>query len=295
MSSTLDINKLDLYAILDVSEEATEKQIVKAYRKRALKYHPDKNPDDPNAASLFHKLSQALELLTDPAARAAYDKAQKAKKAAEKRHKELDGKRQKLKEDLEAREGEVNQQKESDFVASRNLAVEIERLRKEGSKLLEKEQNLMKEHIKKGNERLIVDDEVAEVDEERTPKLKIKWKAKKTDENNGGYSHSVLHGLLHKYGDILTLIVSSKRNGSAIVEFRDRSAANMVVQYERGLQENPLIFIWLDGESEPTPSSQPTVPSSNDTDFESLVLHKMRQAEERKRLIEQMKSEDGDS
>jgi DnaJ family protein C protein 17 len=37
------------------------------------------------------------------------------------------------------------------------------------------------------------------------------------------------------------------------------------------------------------------VPSSNDTDFENLVLHKMRQAEERKKLIEQMKAEDGDS
>ena len=294
MSSTLDINKLDLYAILHVTEEATEKEIVKAYRKRALKCHPDKNPDDPNAANLFHKLSQALELLTDPAARAAYDKAQKAKKAAQKRHKELDSKRQKLKEDLEAREGEVNQQNEADFVASRNLAAEIERLRKEGSKLLEKEQNLLKEHIQKGNERLIFDDEVAEVDEERTPKLKIKWKAKKGDETNGGYCHSVLQSILHKYGDILNLIVSSKRNGSAIVEFRDRSAANMVAQYEKGLEENPLTFIWLDGQSEPTPS-QSIVPSSNDTDFENLVLHKMRQAEERKKLIEKMKAEDGDS
>ncbi|VDI22699.1 dnaJ homolog subfamily C member 17-like isoform X1 [Mytilus galloprovincialis] len=291
--ASLDINKLDLYAILDVSEEATEKELVKAYRKRALKCHPDKNPDDPNAAELFHKLSKALELLTDPAARAAYDKAQKAKKAAEKRHRELDKKRQKLKEDLELREGEVFKQKETDDTATRNLAAEVERLRKEGSRLLEEEQNLLKEQIKKGNERIIIDDVAEEI---KTPKLKIKWKAKKGDDSNGGYSYDVLHNLLHKYGDVLNLIISSKRNGSGIVEFKDRNAASMAAQFEKGLSENPLTFIWLDGQVEATTTtSQPTVVSSDDTDFESVVLRKMRQAEERKRLIEQMKEEDGNS
>ena len=44
------------------------------YRKKALKCHPDKNPDDPNAANTFHVLSKALEILTDAPARAAYDK-----------------------------------------------------------------------------------------------------------------------------------------------------------------------------------------------------------------------------
>lgn len=290
--STIDINKLDLYGILDVSEEASEKEIVKAYRKRALKCHPDKNPDDPNAADLFHKLSKALELLTDPAARAAYDKALKAKKAAQKRHKDLDQKRQKLKEDLEAREGEAYQQKEADLLATKNLAAQIERLRKEGSKLLEEEQNFLKEQIKKGNERLIV---IEDRDEERTPKLKIKWKAKKGDSTNGGYSQTVLHSLLHKYGDVLNLIISSKRNGSAIVEFKERSAANMAAQYEKGLAENPLTFIWLDGQTDPEPSSELSAASNSHADFETLVLHKMRQAEERKRLIEQMKAEDGDT
>lgn len=79
--SSFDISKIDLYAVLGVSEDSTEKEIVKSYRKQALKCHPDKNPDNPDAAELFHKLSKALEVLTDAAARAAYDKIQKAKKS----------------------------------------------------------------------------------------------------------------------------------------------------------------------------------------------------------------------
>lgn len=70
----VDISELDLYAVLEVDTEATEQAIVKAYRRKALKCHPDKNPDNPRAAELFHELSKALEILTDKAARAAYDK-----------------------------------------------------------------------------------------------------------------------------------------------------------------------------------------------------------------------------
>ncbi|GIY91532.1 dnaJ homolog subfamily C member 17 [Caerostris extrusa] len=69
----------------------------KAYRKKALTCHPDKNPDNPKAAELFQQLSRALEVLTDKAARAAYDKVLNARKAAKIRHRELDGKRKKLK------------------------------------------------------------------------------------------------------------------------------------------------------------------------------------------------------
>jgi DnaJ family protein C protein 17 len=43
--------------------------VKKAYRKKALECHPDKNPDNPKAAELFHELSKALEILTDVSAR----------------------------------------------------------------------------------------------------------------------------------------------------------------------------------------------------------------------------------
>lgn len=131
-----DIYKQDLYSILEVAENATDKEIIRGYRKKALKCHPDKNPDNPKAAELFHELSKALEILTDTAARAAYDQTRKAKKAAEERNKVLDSKRKKFKEELEAREKTTLEQNLSQKTeaAEKKLKQEIERLRKEGSR-----------------------------------------------------------------------------------------------------------------------------------------------------------------
>jgi molecular chaperone DnaJ len=68
------INTSDLYEVLGVSKEASDSEIQKAYRKLALKYHPDKNPDDPKAAGNFKKVSEAYEVLSDPEKRQAYDR-----------------------------------------------------------------------------------------------------------------------------------------------------------------------------------------------------------------------------
>lgn len=50
------VKDLDLYKLLEVSFDSEEAAIRKAYRKKALKCHPDKNPDDPKAAELFHQV-----------------------------------------------------------------------------------------------------------------------------------------------------------------------------------------------------------------------------------------------
>jgi molecular chaperone DnaJ len=63
----------DFYAVLVVAREASDKEIAGAYRKLAIKYHPDSNPDDPEATAKFKEAAEAYEVLKDPEKRARYD------------------------------------------------------------------------------------------------------------------------------------------------------------------------------------------------------------------------------
>lgn len=63
----------DYYKILGVSKNASQKEIKQAYRKLARQYHPDVNPDDPQAQERFKEINEAYHVLSDPEKRARYD------------------------------------------------------------------------------------------------------------------------------------------------------------------------------------------------------------------------------
>ena len=65
--------KKDYYEVLGLSREASEEEIKKSYRKLAMKYHPDRNPDNPKAEEQFKEAKEAYETLSDDQKRAAYD------------------------------------------------------------------------------------------------------------------------------------------------------------------------------------------------------------------------------
>ncbi|XP_069773329.1 dnaJ homolog subfamily C member 17 isoform X2 [Narcine bancroftii] len=189
-----EILQIDLYSLLGVSEDATGKEIKKAYRQKALKCHPDKNPDNPKAAELFHQLSQALEVLL-------------------------------------------------------NAAAKIAKLREEGSRNLQEQQRLIKEQIILEREQRLRGSNVQRDSKNKsTPKLKLKWKCNKDDESNGGYSHEFLLSIFQKYGEVLNLLLSSKKKGSAIVEFSSTKTAELAFKNETGLISNPLKISWLEGQ-----------------------------------------------
>lgn len=68
------MEKRDFYEVLGVTKEATKEEIKKAYRKQALKYHPDKNPGDKKAEEKFKEAAAAYEVLSNDEKRARYDR-----------------------------------------------------------------------------------------------------------------------------------------------------------------------------------------------------------------------------
>jgi molecular chaperone DnaJ len=74
MSSNTRVGKADYYEVLGVARDANDQDLKSAYRKQALKYHPDRNPGDHAAEEKFKQVSEAYQVLCDPDKRAAYDR-----------------------------------------------------------------------------------------------------------------------------------------------------------------------------------------------------------------------------
>ncbi|KAH0946590.1 hypothetical protein HN011_009975 [Eciton burchellii] len=320
------IMQMDLYGLIGAESTASVAEIKKAYRKKALTCHPDKNPNNPRAAELFHELSKALEILTDVNARTAYDKVIAARKQAKERNTVLDSKRKKFKEDLEAREEAYKRSLDPIFnnkSDEEQLKAEIERLEKEGSKQVEEEVAFVQKQIWEQLHGSLknLESDVGDF------KIKIRWKVQEGDSLNGGYNYDNLHKMFSKYGDVVALVISSVKKGRAMVEFGNKYAAETALLTEVGLIENPLTLhgLWnmqkqsisntnmnikslfpMNNPYSNTIHSKPCSSISfssapdiftqqarmSDAEFENSVLANLRRAEERKRLIEELEAQE---
>lgn len=124
----IDPDQVDVIAL-------SEKDISRAYRKAALKWHPDKNQGNADAAAKFSEIFIAYETLTSPAQREKYDVAIRAARTRRKRFEELDAGRQKLREELRRREQaadpSLKHHTNLEGAARKRMQQEIERLRKD--------------------------------------------------------------------------------------------------------------------------------------------------------------------
>ncbi|KAL6421519.1 hypothetical protein ACFW04_014283 [Cataglyphis niger] len=300
---------MDLYELLGVEPHATFAEIKTAYRKKSLTCHPDKNPDNKEAVAEFYKLSEAIKLLSDNKARAAYDESIAAKKRAKERSREFDAKRRKFKDDLEAREEAFKRAKSDE----ERKKTEIEKLRKEGDKLLAEEVLIEKQRIQK-----LCKEFGKKESSTKSFIIKIRWHTQEDDPSNGGYNYNVLYKMFSKYGDIVALVISAKK-GTAMVEFANKNAAETALLTQIGLTKNPLKLrgLWDGSQKRSSANSDIRQLSSADTNLkyvkkllnfsstpykfsqerykmsnaECEILSNLRRAEERKRLIEELKAE----
>ena len=259
-----DLDTNDLYELFSVTPVSSERDITRGYKKKALRHHPDKNPDNPRAGEIFQKISKAYKILTDPAAKAAYDKWVRAKQASLRRTQELSSKRKKFKEDLELQEQMSGQQSEYEREASRNIEAEIARLRTEGSEWIKKQEELLRAEFQNPVE---VQD----------PTLKAQWRATKNDFTNGGYSRDVLMKLFGKYGKVLDVLVP-KKNGRALIVFKNTTDASQAVLVEKGLTTNPLSLTWAAGKPA-VKESQTFNPDSDLENYELATFARLREAQ----------------
>jgi molecular chaperone DnaJ len=72
--ATANVTKIDYYEVLGVSKTVTDAELKTAYRRLAMQYHPDRNPDNPGAEAKFKECSEAYSILSDGEKRAAYDR-----------------------------------------------------------------------------------------------------------------------------------------------------------------------------------------------------------------------------
>uniref|UniRef100_A0A915PCJ3 J domain-containing protein n=1 Tax=Setaria digitata TaxID=48799 RepID=A0A915PCJ3_9BILA len=239
MASDIRLVDFDPYELLDLKSDCTDVQIVKAFRKAALKWHPDKNPDRKHEAQeMFLRISKAFELLSDSAARAAYDHVLAAKTAhsiyIQRRQQNESEKRRKLREELERREANVLNAQQEEERAKRELEKEIERLRKEGSKLLQRERENIEQEIRKNMD-------VEEQSSGLLARYKLKWKR---DDDRCNYNEEDFRKLFSKYGHISDIIVSNGNKGMAILEF-DELLDMEGVEKEAGKPDIPITVTCL--------------------------------------------------
>jgi len=74
MSATANVTKIDYYEVLGVSRDASDQELKTSYRKLAMQFHPDRNPEDPSAEEKFKECIEAYQVLSDAEKRAAYDR-----------------------------------------------------------------------------------------------------------------------------------------------------------------------------------------------------------------------------
>ncbi|XP_057495762.1 uncharacterized protein LOC130780773 [Actinidia eriantha] len=280
--------QVDHYIILGLPSGAegahiSEKEITKAYRKKALELHPDKRPDDRNAHYDILQLNASYEILKDEKVRKLFDDLLRIRQDKVHRRSQHDSKRQQMISDLEKREQTAfapdlaAKAQEEEEIISRQLKEEIARIRAmQANKVASAIPTQRKEATVGGNG----------LDKEKM--LKVPW-----EKIGDGYSAQRLRELFEKFGAVEDVVIKSSKKtlkrGSALVEMASKDAAVAATRTVCGNLTNPLLvlplqpavataFTWLrEQHVEPDGPKLNNLVGAGYQSFEASVLKKMMQ------------------
>ncbi|KAK2411508.1 hypothetical protein P8452_72099 [Trifolium repens] len=278
---------VDHYTVLGLpsGEEGanlTEKDINKAYKFKALELHPDKRPDDPNAASNFQQLRTSYDILKDQKARKLFDDLLRVKRDNQRRQTQRDGKRRKMVSDLERRERDAfspdpaAKGKEEEDRIAKQLKDEIARIRAMHAKKVVPGFDSKKESGGSGGGGRgggVVQEKV----------LKVSWEKIGED-----YSADKLRELFSKFGEVEDVVIKgNKKKGSALVVMATKQGALATIGSVIGHLSNPLLVLPLKpampadswgGSKSVEPEAPSKLVGAGYQAFEDSVLMKLQKA-----------------
>lgn len=141
------VSDTDFYALLGVTFETSQRDIDRAWRQTALKYHPDKVGDDPAAKEKFHLAQIGYDLLSDPASKSLYDSARNVRIQREKKNNELQGRRRTMAQDLFSREGGLKRERDDGEDEEERLEMDIRRLADDGKRRRQEREDALRNEM----------------------------------------------------------------------------------------------------------------------------------------------------
>ncbi|KAJ2853805.1 hypothetical protein J3B02_002968, partial [Coemansia erecta] len=245
---------VDIYELLGIAAEAGEKEITKAYRVKALQYHPDKNRDNPDAARLFHDIKSAYDLLIDPKRRAEYDEKRRALIAKRHRQSVLSGQRKRMKSQLEEDERIAREVRSTEQAREQNIHKEADRFRREAQRQEERRDRKMRENIQRMNEEAMRAEASAGLDEvdDVDRSIRIRW-----DSGIASHDRRSLEKIFSAFGELEEVVLapvaahSRKRvseTESALLVFKSVASAHALMNTKhQGAQLDAFSRFWAAG------------------------------------------------
>ncbi|MCJ1429669.1 hypothetical protein MMC29_007584 [Sticta canariensis] len=146
------LSDTDFYTLLGITLETSQRDIDRAWRRTALKYHPDKVGNDPVAKEKFHLAQIGYDLLSNPVVKALYDSTRNARLQRERKNELLKGRRKTMADDLFARERGVKRGRDEENDEEK-LEREIRRLAEDGKRRRKEREDALREDIQQKVER----------------------------------------------------------------------------------------------------------------------------------------------